>query len=545
MKNFVSSFFIWYFVLLQISVALKYTRYVLKLQKYYEHMQLKKETEIVSVFKWIQILILLVLIFCLFGWTFLWVKQSGIPNKTQIWTLLGAVVLLYSGVLYANFFIQPRPLKILYQNPLLISALIVLPCLATYGKQIRIQKWIRIVIGLIFVFLGTLFLTPPKNNSMLVVLKNVMMAALLIFGCFLLYTIDTKKGKHSSLYIKILFPVSIFLNLLQVLIFRRMNQLIEEHVANRVLKNKRDWQEGVDAINILEEYFLIFQSGVVNMLPVRPITNPLFLRHSTKKHQIVDKKDLLLRAFHWQYNKWGKQVIRLKVMENYAGCIVKWKKEGKLYLDVLFRGTRTSAEWARNIIGGINVYSPTDKIGKHSEINRTAHLYTDAIRPFLKGITTPVRLFGHSRGTVIAFMTALQLIRISSRISCQVFLVSPPGMFDPDSWILIQENKQRLSVRSLSHSKDIIHQNALLTPFGMDMFGEAYLTKKDHTENPKNKFYYLEKKTNDRFELIKKPFWDMDRNTELNVLQKSYYKLLKANKDHHKILYWKLLLPQL
>lgn len=521
---------------------MKFTFYTSKLQTYYSQMNLKKENDIVSMFKWIQFGLLCVLGICLLGWTYLWVQQKK-DYKKHGYSFLMALFLLFFGVFYSNLLIQPRPLKIVYQHPLVLMTFLCLPLFLTFAQKINWKY--KLSIGSFCFVIGCLLLKTPKEKIGIGrILFNFVASIFIVFGVFLIYTTNTNWVYKPSFWIKLLVPVSVCLNVLQILLFRYMNELIARHAASRVLKNKKEWKEAVDALNALEEYFLIFRSGVVNMLPVRPITNDKYIEAFSNGKKIRNEPSLFFEAMKWQYKNYNKKVLHVELIGNAAGCIILWKENtssNHKYMDILFRGTRTTEDWARNILGGVNVYSPTDKIGKHSQINMTSHLYLDIIKKYLPSISSPVRMFGHSRGTVIAFMTSLQLLRLNDKLSFYLYLISPPGMFDPNAWSILKEYKHRLHVSSISHQKDIIHQNALLAPFGINMFGDAFLFTKEHKEDQHSSFTYLVK-TKSGFTPTIKPFWDLDRNNELSLSQKMHYNALKAGKDPHKILYWKLLL---
>lgn len=521
---------IWYFVLLQLFLTLKISKYVQKVNDYYENINpsLKK---IVQHYTYLHIGLSIFIFLCICMWTWVWWQTSG-NLKNHCFSILIAVIIIYSGVLYANLGILIRPKKLYYQYLFFLLGIIVLPFFAFHGNKIQWSTRKRLLwaipIFILLHFIPTRFLRYILG----------------MFAFFLIFTIPSSSFvKNQKKWIWIWIPLSLFASFIQIAFFRRMNQQISSEILKKGWK-KRDWVEPINVLNSLEEYFVIYQKGIIPLLPVRPIVNPYFLHEFSKpKRKQANPKTLFL-AIAQIYKKWKKKVIHVYLIPDTSGCCILWEKDHTLHLDIVFRGTKKTEEWVGNILGGINVFSPTDDMRKHAEINAKAHIYAPLIQKFINKyqIKSPVRVFGHSRGTVIAFMTTLQLLRLCPTFKFELFLVAPPGMFDPQSFQILLHYKDRLEVNSISHTEDSLHKMALMAPFGLNLFGNAVLIDKIHQENNKAIFHYLEptlKKS--LWKIVKRPFWDIDKNTELSNTQKTFYKNLKGHKEPHKILYYYLL----
>lgn len=249
--------------------------------------------------------------------------------------------------------------------------------------------------------------------------------------------------------LKIAIPCTISASVLQTALHWATHPLCDTY------SGERDYKVWLRKINIIDEWYLI--SVKHEKLRERPIlVDPL-----CKYPQKIDEKSVMMMLFP---HKQPAYFSFIHMVGYIAVC--------DTHIEIILRGTQNINEWIGNMTGMTPMYSKTDDMMKHPEINSFVRSLLHQFVPIMKRFRrNTVVCAGHSRGSVMSFYICQQLIRYFPDKKYNVFLFAPPPLFDPRATRWIQKNPH-VQIRTILTENDVMAYMYRLLPLGTLKLGK-------------------------------------------------------------------------
>jgi len=268
-------------------------------------------------------------------------------------------------------------------------------------------------------------------------------------------------------------------------------------------------------INVLEEYYFIRRfHPKFKEKGRRPVLTEEYCQHFTSQTDtstLPDPGQVLYKNNLKEFN----------ILPNDSGYIA----EDGAQVDIALRGTQEPSQMARNLGGMTPIYSDSDKIYKHAQMNSSAHAILDSIKPIIDSSDNlPINITGHSRGATIAFYLTQLIAREGSQKDRKINLVmfAPPPIIDPkaQNWL---DNHKNVNVHTVYTKNDEMLLAHTYSPDTIGTLGTRVILEKT-PESFQKPFCYLD--------FIPPNKWKSDKTTEfkLDCSPFNYKKILKSDK---------------